>query len=72
VVPRAGLDAVEKRKSLAPTGNPTPSVQPLARRCTDWFELFFILCFNPFVAGKITYKTKTIFYFEVLREQKLL
>jgi hypothetical protein len=31
--PRARLDAVEKRKrSLAPAGNRTPVVQPIARR----------------------------------------
>jgi hypothetical protein len=33
VNPRAGLNAV--KKSLAPTGNRTPAVQPLARRYTD-------------------------------------
>jgi hypothetical protein len=32
--PRAGLDAVEKRKSLAPAGNLTWTVQPVARRYT--------------------------------------
>jgi hypothetical protein len=35
VDPRAGLDAMEKR-NLAPAGIPTPAVQPLAGRSTDW------------------------------------
>jgi hypothetical protein len=30
VGPRPGLDAEEKRKILAPAGNRTPSVQPVA------------------------------------------
>jgi hypothetical protein len=30
VGPRAGLDAVERQKSLAPAGNRTPAVQPIA------------------------------------------
>jgi hypothetical protein len=33
---RGGLDMVEKRKTLAPTGNPTLVVQPVARHCTYW------------------------------------
>jgi hypothetical protein len=33
---RAGQDAVEKRKSLAPAVNRTPAVQPASRRYTDW------------------------------------
>jgi hypothetical protein len=34
--PRAGLEAVElKKKSLDPTGNRTPAVQPVPRRYTD-------------------------------------
>jgi hypothetical protein len=38
VGPRAGLDTVEKRKSLTPVGNRTPVVQPVAysSRYTDW------------------------------------
>jgi hypothetical protein len=39
VGPRAGLDAVEKRKNPAPVGNQTPAVQPVAHRYTD--------CTNP-------------------------
>jgi hypothetical protein len=35
VSPRVRLNAVEKRKSLAPAGNRTPAVQPVARRYTD-------------------------------------
>jgi hypothetical protein len=35
VGPRSGLDAVEKIKSLAPTGNGIPAVQPVAHRYTD-------------------------------------
>jgi hypothetical protein len=31
VGPRVGLDTVEKRKSLAPVENRTPTVQPVAR-----------------------------------------
>jgi hypothetical protein len=33
--PRAGLDDVEKEKSLVSAGNRTLAVQPLARRCSD-------------------------------------
>jgi hypothetical protein len=33
--PRAGLEAVEKGKSLVPAGNRTSAVQPLARFYTD-------------------------------------
>jgi hypothetical protein len=36
VGPRADLKAVGKRKHLAPTGNRTQAVQPVARRYTDW------------------------------------
>jgi RNA:NAD 2'-phosphotransferase (TPT1/KptA family) len=39
VRPTAGLDAMEKRKSLAPTRNRTPAVQPVARRYTDGYIL---------------------------------
>jgi hypothetical protein len=35
VGPRVGLDAVEKRKSLAPAGDLTPAVHPVARYNTD-------------------------------------
>jgi hypothetical protein len=35
VGPRADLDAVEKRKSVAPAGNRTPAVQLVIRRYTD-------------------------------------
>jgi hypothetical protein len=35
VGPRAGLDAVEKKKYLAPAENQTPTVQPVACRYTD-------------------------------------
>jgi hypothetical protein len=34
MAPRAGLDAVEKRKSVAPVGNQTLAVRPVARRYT--------------------------------------
>jgi hypothetical protein len=33
--PRAGLDAVDYRKSLGPAGNRTPAFQPAARRYSD-------------------------------------
>jgi hypothetical protein len=33
--PTVGLNAVEKRKSFAPSGNRTQVAQPVARRCTD-------------------------------------
>jgi hypothetical protein len=36
VGPRAGLDAVEERKPLAPAENQTPAVHLLAHRFTDW------------------------------------
>jgi hypothetical protein len=32
--PRLGLEAVEKKESLAPVGNRKPAVQPVARRYT--------------------------------------
>jgi hypothetical protein len=33
--PRTGVDALKMRK-FCPTGNPTPAVQSVARRYTDW------------------------------------
>jgi hypothetical protein len=36
VGPRTGLEAVEWRNIPAPAGSRTPSIQSLARRCTDW------------------------------------
>jgi hypothetical protein len=33
VGPRAGLNGVEKRKRVAPAGNGTRAVEPMANRC---------------------------------------
>jgi hypothetical protein len=36
VVPRAGLDAIEKRRVFPLAGNRTPAIQPVARSHTGW------------------------------------
>jgi hypothetical protein len=40
--PRAVLDAVEKKKSLAPNRNQTPVIQPTAQYYTDWAILVHV------------------------------
>jgi hypothetical protein len=54
VAPRAGLEAVDERKSLAAYGNRTLAIQPVARRYTDWI-ICGVLISKPILAkeGKV-------------------
>jgi hypothetical protein len=47
VGPRAGFDAVEK-KYLAPAGNRSAAVQPIARLCADSEKIVFHTTVKPF------------------------
>jgi hypothetical protein len=43
VGPKASLDTTEKKKSLAPAGNRSPAVQPMAHRYTNSAGPAFII-----------------------------
>jgi hypothetical protein len=45
VGPRAGLDAVERRKILFLAGNQTPTSQLIARRYTDSYKISKLIDF---------------------------
>jgi hypothetical protein len=50
---RSGLDAVEKEKHIALAGNRTPVVQAVARRYTDFLELYLLPFPTPYLISNI-------------------